>query len=375
MRAAALVVFVVGVGVARPSPAIAAEADYDVASRAWNGLADFRALAAGAGYAVEATNDLTWESLAADRDVLFLLYPTSQVEPVQLGSFIRAGGRVLVADDFGRADEALARLGLLRRPAHTVRARRWDGNPNLPIAEPRAAGHPLARDVRELVTNHPSVFTAEGGDVVFGFSGGDAVVVAGDLGTGRWVALSDPSVLINDMLAFDGNLAFALNLVHWLRPPGGTARILVCTGDFRIHGETPRLAEAGSLNEILAAAGAALDDVNDYLPSEALLRLLGGLGAAGGVLVLALVAARARGPQKDASFARAGGEARPTDWDDPATRNFALPAVVLRETMQGRVAPELLADLPTRGDLPVAFVSRRAFVEAYDSAKKASHGH
>src|SRR5262249_37253301 len=118
MRAAALVVFVVGVGVARPSPAIAAEADYDVASRAWNGLADFRALAAGAGYAVEATNDLTWESLAADRDVLFLLYPTSQVEPVQLGSFIRAGGRGLVADDFRPAHQAPARPRLLPPPAH-----------------------------------------------------------------------------------------------------------------------------------------------------------------------------------------------------------------------------------------------------------------
>ncbi len=369
MRAAGLLVVIAWL-----SPVVAAEADYDVQSHAWNGLADFRALAAGAGYTVEAATDVAWESLGPERDVLFLLYPTTEVEPVQLGAFIRAGGRVLIADDFGRADAALARLGLLRRPAHTIRARRWDGNPNLPIAEPRAAAHALARDVRELVTNHPSVLSAEGGDIVFGFSGGDAVVVAGDLGAGRYVALSDPSVLINDMLAFDGNLAFALNLIRWLRP-GGSARIVVLTGDFRLHGETPHLAEAGSLNEILTAAGAALEDVNDYLPSDPLLRLLGGVGAAGALLAVALVGARARAPQKDASFARGGEEPSPTDWDDPATRNFALPAVVLRETMEGRAPRELLAGLPTRGDLPLAFVSRRAFIEAYDSVKKANHGH
>jgi hypothetical protein len=370
MRAAGLLVVIAWL-----SPAAAAEADYDLDSRAWNGLTELRALAVGAGYTVEAASDLAWESLEPTRDVLFLLYPTAAVDPIQMISFVRAGGRVLLADDFGRADEALARLGLLRRPAHTVRARRWDGNPNLPIAEPRIAAHPLAHDVHELVTNHPSVFTADGGDVVFGFSGGDAVVVGGDLGTGRYVALSDPSVLINDMLAFDGNLAFALNLVGWLKPPVGNARILVLTGEFRIHGETPRLPEAGSLNELLATAGAALDDVNDYLPSDALLRLLGGLGAVGALVALTLVAARARGPQKDSSFARAGEELPPTDWDDPGTRNFALPAVVLRETMEGRVPPDLLAGLPMREDLPVAFVSRRAFVEAYDSVKKADHGH
>jgi hypothetical protein len=374
MRAAGLLV-----AIAWLSPAAAAEADYDLGSRAWNGLSDFRAVAAGLGFTVEASSDLAWETLAPERDVLFLLYPTTAVDPIQLGSFVRAGGRVLVADDFGRADEALARLGLLRRPAHTVRARRWDGNPNLPIAEARLAAHPLARDAAELVTNHPSVFTAEGGDTVFAFSGDDAVVVAGELGAGRYVALSDPSVLINDMLAFDGNLAFALNLCRWLQPQGGgrtgAGRIIVLTGDVRLHGETPRAPEASSVNDILKAAGSALEDLNDYLPSEGLLRLLGGLGAAGAILVLALVAARARAPHKDASFARAGAERPPTDWDDPATRNFAYPAVVLRETMRGRVPDELLAGLPERADLAAAFVSRRAFIEAYDSLKKASHGH
>jgi len=60
------------------------------------------------------------------------------------------------------------------------------------------------------------------------------------------------------------------------------------------------------------------------------------------------------------------------DWDTPATRNFALPAVILRENLDGRVDPSHLADLPTRAELPTAFVSRRAFIDAYDRLQR--HG-
>src|SRR5436305_1984052 len=63
-----------------------------------------------------------------------------------------------------------------------------------------------------------------------------AAVAAGARGDGRFVALSDPSVLINDMLAFDGNLAFAAKLLDFLAPvrPG---RIILITGDTALTGE------------------------------------------------------------------------------------------------------------------------------------------
>src|SRR5215813_4313817 len=209
-----------------------AQGDYDVDNRAWNGLADFARLAAGVGITVEAKTEVDWQTLSPDRDAIAILYPTSRVEPVHLTAFLRAGGRLLIGDDFGNSDEALARLGLLRRTAQGVRARRYDQNPNLPIAFPRAQGHPLAREAPELITNHPSTFDApSGADVVYTFGGQDAVVVAGDLGAGRWVAVSDPSVLINGMLAFDGNLAFALNVIRYLAPMGRPARIILLTQD------------------------------------------------------------------------------------------------------------------------------------------------
>src|SRR5262245_4677528 len=277
MRAAVAAILIIGLA----APARGGT-DYDAASRAWNGLSELRALATP--LAMESGTDVTWENLAPDRDVLFILYPTREVDAVQLVSFIRAGGRVLLGDDFGNAGEALARLSVIRREAATVRARRHEGNPNLPIAEPHK--HPLSRDVKELVTNHPRVLTATGGETVFSFAGGDAVVVAGELGSGRYVVLSDPSVLINAMLAFDGNLNFAMNLLEYLRPPSGRGRIVLLTGDFVLHGEPPRLPEANSVNDLLVGVGAALDDLNDYLPSESLLRALGVVGAALFLLLL-----------------------------------------------------------------------------------------
>lgn len=359
MRAAVAAFVVIGLAApARGGP------DYDAASRAWNGLSDFTALAASAGLTVEPATDVTWDSLSASRDVLFILYPTRELDPVQLSAFLRAGGRVLLADDFGKADEALANLSLIRREAATVRARRWDGNPNLPIAEP--GKHLLAKDVTELVTNHPRVLEVKRGEAAFAFSGGDAVVVAGDLGGGRYVVLSDPSVLINAMLAFDGNLTFALNLINYLAPHDPRGRIILCAGDFTLHGESPRLPEASNMNDLLAGVGATLDELNDYLPSDALLRTLAATGAAAFLILLVWITARVRAPTQDASFARAGEPDAPPDWDTPLTRNFALAAVVLRENLEGRVEPSRLADLPTRAELPVAFVSRRAFIDAFD---------
>jgi len=45
---------------------------------------------------------------------------------------------------------------------------------------------------------------------------------------------------------------------------------------------------------------------------------------------------------------------------------------VLRENLEGRVDPSRLADLPTRAELPTAFLSRRAFIDAFDRLHK--HG-
>src|SRR5690606_28722133 len=129
----------------------------------------------------------------------------------KLSTFIQAGGHAVIADDFGESRDALAALGLLRAEVVTPRATRYqDGRAWAPIALPKGS-HPVARDIDEVVTNHPAALKQlEGATNVIGFEDA-AVVVAGERGTGRYVALSDPSIFINRMLQFPGNVQLATN--------------------------------------------------------------------------------------------------------------------------------------------------------------------
>jgi hypothetical protein len=370
-----------------------AEGDYDPGSTAWNGLSALSALAAGGGVTLEPRTRVAWDELGGN-DVLFLLYPRTRVDPVQLAAFLRGGGRVLIGDDFGRADEALARLGLLRHPGPLGPARVHDQNPNLPVAVALDDQHPLARGVGEIVTNHPSVFSVESGaDAVFGTSKREAVVAAGTLGNGRFVALSDPSIFINDMLAFDGNVALAVRVLDYLAPRR-PARILLVTGDATMTGQAKDTDEAEggpSLNELIADVITAIDEWNDYLAPEPVLRGLAMFGGFGVLLTAALVLPVRRGREPDSGFARVAGELATTEhlcaeYDDGAPeRNFAFPAAVLREQVEveleqrsarapaasvgrGRAlrALELVRALPPRAAVlsMAAHVSRKTFLEA-----------
>jgi hypothetical protein len=340
--------------------------DYSLANTGWNGLSQLQALASSAGMTMVSENELDWKDVGPT-DVIYFIYPTARVDAVQLAAFLRRGGRALLADDFGKGDEALARLGVLRHDAQGVHAARfWQSNPALPIATPSEASHPLARKAGQIVTNHPSVFSVQPGpDVVYEFAKGEGVVVAGDLDEGRFVALADPSVLINGMLAFQGNLAFAVNLVKFLVPTDTSkpARIIVLNGDFHLYGEPPGALDdphTGTMNGILGDLGKFFDELNDYVaPAGGLrngARLAGFLVLLGGIAYALL--RRARDP--DAGFARvdparAGYEAAVEDFDRNGATNYALPAAALRENFEIRVAELVGPD----AELPAAALARK----------------
>src|SRR5579862_9940264 len=56
----------------------------------------------------------------------------------------------------------------------------------------------------------------EGATPVVSFGNGDAIVVAGERGPGRFAVVSDPSIFINRMLEFPGDLRLTNNLLRWL---------------------------------------------------------------------------------------------------------------------------------------------------------------
>jgi hypothetical protein len=332
-------------------PDSAGAPDYEIGSAAWNGLSTLEALARGMGLDVVQERTLSWDDLERG-DILFLLYPTNRIDPQSLTGFLHNGGRVLVADDFGRSEEALAALGILRGTGIGVRADHfYEGHSYAPIARPLLADHPLAAGVGALTANHPSVWNAtRGAASVFGFDGRDSLVAAVEAGDGRLVALADPSVLINRMLEFDGNLAFAINLLRYLSRSGESDRLVILTGDLSLLGEPSRVlgdGDTGGVTGMLGDFNRWLLGLNDYVLSDGGLRVL--------AIAIALVCAgfalvwlpRARQTPLDGSWTRARGGAaeQPTAEEVLAEvarpgrrKSFALPAAILRDSLSARLA-------------------------------------
>ena len=375
----ALVGLLAGSARAQPDDPAAPLPDLDYASdsTAWNGLARLIALARGLGLEVEATTQLDWEQLDAG-DILFVLYPVERLEPSFMAAFVRNGGHVLLADDFGQSGEAFGRLSVLRVEPEGVDAVRYQAErAYAPVARPWTSTHPLADGVDELVTNLPAVFSeVKGADVVFGFGDGEAVVAAGSLGRGRVIMVSDPSIFINRMMQFGGNLQFAINALRWLGRPGKTKRLVILAGEFYLYGEPRGLLDDGSLGGKVDSAMSDLndwlDERNDYLITEGgLLALAVALALLIGLGSLVIMPLKRKNPL-DGAWTRAADDTRPPNdferlvaqYDRPGTRaSYSLPAAIMRDTVNA--ALERVLEHPE----PLHSLDANALVHAIGSAR------
>jgi hypothetical protein len=351
-------------------------ADYDPRSTAWNGMASFLGLAEGMGFEVSAVSSLEWGDLSAG-DILVLIYPLQRVDPGRLAAFVHAGGNLVIADDFGEGKDAMQGLGLLRAEVQPPRATRYyDGRSYAPIATARG-DHPLAVDVGEVVTNHPAALTrVAGATTIVGFDEG-AVVVAGDRGSGHFVAISDPSIFINKMLMFRGNIQLAANLLRFLDRGGRARHVVLLRGDVPMYGD-PRPfiddANASELGRSIADLNFWLSERRAWLLTPAAMKALAA-GLAVTLLLLALFALPIRrGPRIDGAWLRFG---RPGRRDEPHAvvvqaeqgggSNLVL-ACVLRDQVQLLLAdvtgkPEPLYTVPEAqllADVSVARGTRAA---------------
>jgi hypothetical protein len=315
-------------------------------------MATFVGLAEGMGYEVEPVSTLQWDQLTAN-DILFLVYPLQRVEPGRLDAFVQAGGNVVLADDFGESKEAMARLGLLRAEVATPRAAKFqDGRVWAPIATEKS-DHPIARGVDEVVTNHPAALKqVEGATTVIGFED-SAVVVAGQRGTGRFVAVSDPSIFINRMLQYPGNVTLAANILGWLdrHETGTRARhIVLLRGDVPMYGDPPPFIDdprSGKLGRSIADLNAWLSKRSEWLLTPAAMKALAATLAVL-LLVLAVIALPVRrGPRIDGAWLRFG---RPQRRDEPYSLvaagdqgggNSLVLACILRDQVQVLLADAL----------------------------------
>jgi hypothetical protein len=273
---------------------------------------------------------------------------------------VQAGGNVVIADDFGEGKDAMQGLGLLRAEVETPRASKYyDGRTYAPIATARG-DHPLAVDVGEVVTNHPAALTrVEGATTIVAFDEG-AVVVAGDRGSGHFVAVSDPSIFINKMLMFRGNIQLAANLLRYLDRGGRARHVVLLRGDVPMYGD-PRPfiddAKAGELGRSIADLNFWLSERRAWLLTPGAMKALA-VALAAALLLLALFALPVRrGPRIDGAWLRFG---RPGRRDEPHAVVMAaehgggsqlVVACVLRDHVQGLLAdatgkPEPLYTVP-----------------------------
>lgn len=234
-----------------PAVAAAEAAPFEASDASWEGGATLYEIAKGelGAARVIVVKTLDWSELRPSDGVL-VLHPTQPLDPGPSDAFMKAGGRLAILDDFGEGDRTLRRFKIerTRAPAKPIASLR--NNPDLPIAEPafdpnRGAGpHPVVANVQRMVLNHPTALIHPNLSPVLRIRAvgePDAIVaVAGQVGEGRLFAMSDPSAVIDAMLRYPGNRAFAAGLARYLVEPanrtGGPGRLFIVANDFKQEG-------------------------------------------------------------------------------------------------------------------------------------------
>ena len=212
-----------------PAAACAQERDFDPDNGAWNSVSILLQIAEErtGGSVIVVDGRLDIGTLEAT-DAILLLRPDNAPSTGAIAGFLRSGGRVALADDFGAGGALLELFGIGRgEPTQLGRQLQLRGNPALLVARPVGA-HRLRRDVNALVTNHPAAVYHRSLSPIFELQGNQALVLAGAVGDGRLVIVADPSVFIDNMMALRGNRRFAENLFDYLDDErGGDLYVLI----------------------------------------------------------------------------------------------------------------------------------------------------
>jgi hypothetical protein len=202
---------------------------FDGADEGWEGTSAFVELAkqtAGANNVI-VTSELNWATLEP-KDSIVLFHPERTIDGDQLSAFLRAGGRVAVMDDFGSGDRILKRYQIERVRVPEKPRLMLRNNPHLAIAEPvvdvvagkRNDVHPIVSEVGKVVTNHATGLKHPDLSSVLkirGVNEADVMIaVVGQVSRGRLFAMGDPSVVMNLMMRYPGNRAFAKGLIRYL---------------------------------------------------------------------------------------------------------------------------------------------------------------
>lgn len=247
-RVLGLMVLLGGTVVSSPG---GAQRDFDPGSTAWNGLSGLVEAAADANVRLDTPERLDVADLSPT-DAIVLVHPDRELPVPSLSAFLRAGGRVVLADDFGGGGRFLESFGIVRVPPNDP-PRTIRGNPDLPVAHV-VGRHPLTDGISMTVANHAQTLRHPELTPLLAFddAGSQGLVLTGAVERGRLVAIGDSSVLINNMLQFEGNRRLATNLMRYLGE-GRSGRVYLITPG------TPLVGRYGG------ASGAPVERLGDAL--------------------------------------------------------------------------------------------------------------
>ncbi|MFQ5833015.1 MAG: DUF4350 domain-containing protein [Candidatus Thorarchaeota archaeon] len=234
--------------------------DFSIYNRGVNGTSDFRDAIESAGYEVYSIqSSMGTLSRYGGNATLVIMGPVVDFSVdviLVIFQHLLAGGGVVIADDFGTANNSFFFLNtylqqMVQLPMNVSGILNfaggvlydldsYDKNPRLPIVRDFTS-HDITQGVSELYLNyasaiHPTSLAGLQGvawtttrawcesDIDDPNPWPNATELAGrlpvasaiDLGIGRLVALSDPSMFKNDMIGLGSNLRFGLNIIDWL---------------------------------------------------------------------------------------------------------------------------------------------------------------
>lgn len=241
--------------------------DYLPLNHQWNGLSEFSALFAKRLAPITRIDTFDAQLLNPKEDILLVIYPQTLPPNTKKNpfiDFIKHGGRLLIADDFGAAAPILKALNIERQsfrpPSHVLYFRE---NKNLPIAH---STHPNFDTIDDVITNHPAFFYSSYPTLI-GFNEEEQVLIRGHLDQGYFIALSDPSILINGMLSFAENKKLADKIVDLLVSEQ-SKRVYLLTG----HYHSQHHAQNTSARK--HRANNLLNRLNDFAPDNKSFRFL-----------------------------------------------------------------------------------------------------
>lgn len=232
------------------APLISTSADFSIYNSDWNGVSDLAVLTYKAGkfvptFEVQATGteisiaNLGFEELDLDptASALVIIGPGktfSEADGRKVGDFVREGGRLLLADDFGTANTLLESMGATSRfSGQLLMDLAYEKKPEFSVCFDLRPD-PVTDGVRTILLNHPSSIVVnstttqviayssaaswldvnENRDQEWGEPRGPFPLLAREhMGTGEIMLLSDPSVLINGMNEYMNNSDLGYNLI------------------------------------------------------------------------------------------------------------------------------------------------------------------